>query len=103
MHRSLSEYIALLEREGELVRIAAPVSPVEEIAEITDRVSKMPGGGKALLFENTGTDFPVLTNMFGSARRMALALGVGSLGELSERVDGLLRQAMAPRPSFADK
>ena len=77
MHRSLSEYIALLEREGELVRIAAPVSPVEEIAEITDRVSKMPGGGKALLFENTGTDFPVLTNMFGSARRMALALGTG--------------------------
>lgn len=103
MHRSLSDYISLLEREGELVRIAAPVSPVEEIAEITDRVSKMPGGGKALLFENTGTDFPVLTNMFGSARRMALALGVGSLGELSERVDGLLRQAMAPRPSFADK
>jgi len=78
MHRSLSDYISLLEREGELVRIAAPVSPVEEIAEITDRVSKMPGGGKALLFENTGTEFPVLTNMFGSARRMALALGVGS-------------------------
>ena len=103
MHRSLSDYISLLEREGELVRIAAPVSPMEEIAEITDRVSKMPGGGKALLFENTGTEFPVLTNMFGSARRMALALGVGSLGELSERVDGLLRQAMAPRPSFADK
>ena len=76
---------------------------MEEIAEITDRVSKTPGGGKALLFENTGTEFPVLTNMFGSARRMALALGVGSLGELSERVDGLLRQAMAPRPSFADK
>ncbi|MFQ8713684.1 MAG: hypothetical protein ACLR93_08320 [Alistipes onderdonkii] len=46
MHRSLSEYIALLEREGELVRITAPVSPVEEIAEITDRVSKMPGGAR---------------------------------------------------------
>lgn len=103
MHRSLSDYIALLEREGELVRIAVPVSPVEEIAEITDRVSKMPGGGKALLFENTGTGFPVLTNMFGSERRMALALGVGSLGELSERIDGLLRQAMAPRATLADK
>ena len=62
MHRSLSDYISLLEREGELVRIAAPVSPMEEIAEITDRVSKTPGGGKALLFENTGTEFPVLTN-----------------------------------------
>lgn len=103
MHRSLSDYISLLEREGELVRIGAPVSPVGEIAEITDRVSKMPGGGKALLFENTGTGFPVLTNMFGSERRMALALGVGSLGELSERIDGLLEQAMAPRASLVDK
>lgn len=103
MHRSLSDYIALLEREGELVRIGVPVSPVEEIAEITDRVSKMPGGGKALLFEDTGTGFPVLTNMFGSERRMALALGVASLGELSERIDGLLRQAVAPRASLMDK
>ena len=60
MYRSLNEYIARLEREGELVRIGAPVSPVEEIAEITDRISKTPGGGKALLFENTGTAFPVL-------------------------------------------
>ena len=103
MYRSLNEYIARLEREGSSAASDVYKRPVEEIAEITDRVSKMPGGGKALLFENTGTDFPVLTNMFGSARRMALALGVGSLGELSERVDGLLRQAMAPRPSFADK
>lgn len=103
MYRSLNDYIARLEREGELLRIAAPVSPVEEIAEITDRVSKMPGGGKALLFENTGTGFPVLTNMFGSERRMALALGVGSLGELSDRIDGLLRQAVAPRSSLMDK
>lgn len=103
MYRSLSDYIALLEREGELVRIGVPVSPAEEIAEITDRVSKMPGGGKALLFEDTGTGFPVLTNMFGSERRMALALGGASLGELSERIDGLLRQAVAPRVSLMDK
>lgn len=103
MYRSLSDYIALLEREGELVRIGVPVSPAEEIAEITDRVSKMPGGGKALLFEDTGTGFPVLTNMFGSGRRMALALGGASLGELSERIDGLLRQAVAPRASLMDK
>lgn len=103
MYRSLNEYIARLEREGELVRIGAPVSPVEEIAEITDRVSKMPGGGKALLFERTGTEFPVLTNLFGSERRMALALGVGTLDELSERIDGLLKQAAAPRNSLSDK
>ena len=44
MYRSLNEYIARLEREGELVRIGAPVSPVEEIAELTDRMAKQPGG-----------------------------------------------------------
>lgn len=58
MYRSLNEYIARLEREGELVRIGAPVSPVEEIAEITDRISKTPGGGKALLFEIPARRFP---------------------------------------------
>ena len=58
MHRSLSEYIALLEARGRTSCITAPVSPVEEIAEITDRVSKMPGGGKALLFEIPARSFP---------------------------------------------
>lgn len=103
MYRSLNDYIARLEREGELIRIAAPVSPVEEIAEITDRISKTPGGGKALLFENTGTAFPVATNLFGSERRMALALGVESLDDLSARIEDLLGQATAPRNSLADK
>ena len=103
MYRNLSEFIARLEREGELQRVSVPVDPVYEIAEITDRISKTPGGGKALLFENTGTAFPVLTNLFGSERRMALALGVGALDELSERIDVLLKQAAAPRNSLSDK
>ncbi|MCZ6540961.1 MAG: UbiD family decarboxylase, partial [Nitrospinae bacterium] len=51
-YESLREFIERLEAEGELVRIAEPVSPLLEIAEITDRVSKSPDGGKALLFEN---------------------------------------------------
>ena len=71
MYRNLSEFIARLEREGELQRVSVPVDPVYEIAEITDRMSKQPDGGKALLFEQTGTPFPVLTNMMGSDRRMA--------------------------------
>ncbi len=103
MYRSLKEYVALLEREGELVRIETPVSAVEEIAEITDRMSKTTGGGKALLFENTETRFPVLTNMFGSERRVALALGVASLQELTERIDSLLKEATTPRNSLTDK
>ena len=58
MYRNLSEFIARLEREGELQRVSVPVDPVYEIAEITDRMSKQPDGGKALLFEQTGTPFP---------------------------------------------
>lgn len=97
MYRNLSEFIARLEREGELQRVSVPVDPVYEIAEITDRMSKQPDGGKALLFEQTGTPFPVLTNMMGSDRRMAMALGVESLDELTRRLDDLLQQAVTPK------
>ncbi len=104
MYKNLSTYISSLERAGELVRISAPVSPVLEIAEITDRVSKSPGGGAALLFENVaGSDFPVVTNLFGSERRIAMALGAGSLDEISARLDGILREALSPKGSFAEK
>ena len=58
------------------------VDPKLEMAEITDRVSKTSGGGKALLFENTGYDFPVLMNAYGSERRMCLALGVKKLDDI---------------------
>ena len=63
-YQGLNEYIRLLESKGELVRIKAPVTPLLEITEITDRVSKSSEGGKALLFENTGTSFPLLINAF---------------------------------------
>ncbi|MDR2890602.1 MAG: menaquinone biosynthesis decarboxylase [Alistipes sp.] len=104
MYKNLATYLARLEREGELVRISAPVSPVLEIAEITDRASKSPGGGRALLFENVvGSNFPVVTNMFGSRRRMAMALGAESLDDITARLDGLLREALSPRGTFAQK
>ena len=96
MYRGLSEYIERLEREGELLRIKCRVDTQYEIAELTDRVSKSEGGGKALLFENTSHQFPVLTNMMGSDRRIALALGVDSLSELSERIESLLKRLTTP-------
>lgn len=80
----LREYIARLEERGELQRITTKVDTRYEITEITDRISKSEGGGKALLFENTGTDYPVLMNMMGSDRRMAMALGVEDLCEISK-------------------
>lgn len=102
-YNNLREFIERLEREGELVRVAAEVSPVEEIAELTDRMAKQPGGGKAILFERTGTDFPVATNLMGSERRMALALGVESLDALTRRIDALLHEVTTPKATLWEK
>ncbi|MBQ3043234.1 MAG: menaquinone biosynthesis decarboxylase [Alistipes sp.] len=99
----LREYIAKLEAAGELQRITCRVDTRFEIAEITDRISKMEGGGKALLFENNGTDYPILMNMMGSDRRMAMALGVDDLQEISERIDALLKGVMSPKNTLMDK
>lgn len=92
-----------MEAAGELQRIKTKVSTRFEITEITDRVSKSEGGGKALLFENTGTEYPVLMNMMGSDKRMAMALGVESLDDITRRIDALLKQATSPKNSFMDK
>jgi 4-hydroxy-3-polyprenylbenzoate decarboxylase len=88
----LREFVARLEQAGRLQRIAVPVSRDLEITEIVDRVSKSPGRANvALLFERVeGADMPVLVNAFGAEDRMALALGVGRLDEVGERVAKLL-------------
>ncbi len=99
----LREYIAKLEAAGELRRITCKVDTQYEICEITDRISKCEGGGKALLFENTGTDYPVLMNMMGSDRRMAMALGVDSLDDITRRIDTLVEGAMSPKSSLWEK
>lgn len=103
MYGSLRKYIEALDRAGELIRIGAKVSTAYEIAEITDRMAKSPDGGKALLFENTGSGFPVATNLMGSERRMAMALGVERLDDLTERIDTLVKQAVSPKNGLADK
>jgi 4-hydroxy-3-polyprenylbenzoate decarboxylase len=92
-YRDLREFIARLEAAGDLVRIKAPVSAHLEISAIVDRVSKGPAAqNKALLFENVkGYDLPVLINAFGSARRMAWALGVADLDELATRLGELIK------------
>lgn len=99
----LREFISRLEAAGELHRITAKVDTRFEIAEITDRISKSEGGGKALLFESTGTEYPVLMNMMGSDRRMAMALGVDDLEDISKRIDELLKGVMSPKDGIVDK
>jgi 4-hydroxy-3-polyprenylbenzoate decarboxylase len=87
-YNDLRDWISALERAGELRRIQTEADPILEITEITDRVSKGPGGGPALLFENV-KGYPgqkVLINQFGSARRMNMALEVKALEEVSDRI-----------------
>ncbi len=100
--KDLREFIAFLEEKGELVRVKTPVSCELEITEINDRVVKR--GGPALLFENVeGYNIPVLTNTYGSARRIAWALGVESLDDLVARVGKLLGLAQGPPRGLLNK
>ena len=101
-YKSLHEFIARLEEEGELVRIKEEVSPILEITEITDRVSKSQMGGKALLFENVKDhSMPVLINAFGSAKRMCLALGVNDIEKIGSEIKQLIETK--PPQSFSEK
>ncbi len=101
-YRDLREFIKVLENKGLLVRIRAEVDPMLEITEITDRMCKSPGGGKALFFEKVkGSAFPVATNLFGSFERMCMALEVKELDDIGRRIQELLNQA--PPKSLIDK
>ncbi len=111
MFESLGDFVAALEKAGELHRVSAPVSPLLEVTEIADRVSKSPAarlsenaeafdprhahlGGKALLFENVqGSSMPLLINAFGSYRRMEMALGceTGGFQSLADKIEKLLK------------
>ena len=100
MVKDLREWIALLEREGELVRVSAEVDPHLEITEIVDRVVR--AGGPALLFERPkNAQHPLLDNQFGTEKRMCLAFGVSSLDEIGERVGEILE--MQPPEGLAAK
>jgi 4-hydroxy-3-polyprenylbenzoate decarboxylase len=101
-YKDLREFLRRIEKEGELARIREEVSPILEITEITDRVSKMPKGGKALLFERVkGYSIPVLTNMLGSEKRVKLALGYENLEDIGWKLYKLLRPEIPH--TFLDK
>ena len=109
MARDLRSFLTQLESAGELHRVKVEVDPFLEMGAIADRVSKEPGGGRALLFEKVkGHRMPVLMNAYGSKRRMAMALGVEKeargIDAVADRIEGLIKEAM-PKPGlgFFDK
>ena len=93
---NLRTFLREIERIGELARVAHPVRAHLEVAEIADRVMKSPGGGPALLFEHvlledgSRSPHPVAINLYGSMRRMCLALGVERLDEHADRITEML-------------
>ena len=98
---SLRAFVDALRKAGELCEIGAQVDPRLEIAEITDRVVK--AGGPALLFTDVkGSKFPVLTNQFGTQRRMAMALDAGRLDDVAARVRSLI-EFSPPGASLVEK
>lgn len=99
----LNRFINELEKYGELIRIKSFVDPDLEITEITDRISKQEGGGKAILFENTGTGFPLLINTLGSEKRIALAFGRNSIFDLEKEIESLFVDLMQPKDNLWDK
>jgi len=102
-YKNQQDFIGALERAGELVRITSYVNPKLEMAEIIDRMSKQPGGGKALLFENTGYAFPVLMNGYGSERRMCMALNVNHLDDVAKQIEDLFKLLAGPKEGLLDK
>jgi len=88
-YEDLREFIADLDRRGELARISARVDPDLEITEVTDRVVK--SCGPAVVFENVaGSDMPVAINLLGTAGRMKLALGVDDYAVIADRLTDLI-------------
>ncbi len=96
-------FIRELEKRNELIRVKEFVSPDLEITEIADRLSKQEGGGKAVLFENTGTGFPLLINALGSEKRIALAFGRDSIFDLEKEIEELFVDVMQPKENLWDK
>lgn len=95
-YRDLRDFIRQLEKQGELKRVIVPVDPYLEITEICDRTLKQ--GGPALLFENPkGANIPVLANLFGTPRRVAMGMGAESVNEL-RGIGELLAYLKEPEP-----
>ena len=101
MYKNLHEFLNRLDKAGELKRIRHEVSTFLDISKLTDRESKSPQGGAGLLFENVrNSAFPVATNLFGSPKRICMALGVNHLDELAERIRAYIE--LEPPKRFKD-
>jgi 4-hydroxy-3-polyprenylbenzoate decarboxylase len=102
---SFRDFVNALDQAGELKRISQPVATELEITEIADREMKLPGGGKALLFEKPTVNgvvspFPVAINTLGSHKRMAMSMNADSVDEVANELGALMKAK--PPTSFKE-
>src|ERR1700677_4795974 len=102
---SFRDFVNALDRAGELKRISQPVATELEITEIADREMKLPGGGKALLFEKPTVNgvvspFPVAINTMGSYKRMAMSMNAESVDKVANELGALMKAK--PPTSFKE-
>ena len=102
---SFRDFVNALDQAGELKRISQPVATELEITEIADREMKLPGGGKALLFEQPTVNdvvspFPVAINTLGSHKRMAMSMNADSVEEVANELGALMKAK--PPTSFKE-
>jgi 4-hydroxy-3-polyprenylbenzoate decarboxylase len=107
---SFRDFVNALDQAGELKRISQPVATELEITEIADREMKLPGGGKALLFEKPTVNgvvspFPVAINTLGSHKRMAMSMGANSVDEVANELGahGLHKRSVIRTESFTKR
>lgn len=102
---SFRDWVNHLDKAGELKRIQQPVATELEITEIADREMKLPGGGKALLFEKPTVNgvvspFPVAINTLGSWKRMAMSMGAETVDDVANELGALMKAK--PPTSFKE-
>ena len=99
--KGLNDFVKVLEEKNDIYRIKTYINTELEITEIADRAYK--AGGKALLFENNGSEFPLMINMYGSEERMALAIGRENLEEAGKSLEQLYKKTGANNSGFFSK
>ena len=100
-YSGLTGFIKKLRQENELLIIDQFVNPVLEITEIADRITK--SNGKALLFKNTGTSFPLLINAYGSDKRILLALGIDNFDTAGREIENIFNKISGRQESIIKK
>jgi 4-hydroxy-3-polyprenylbenzoate decarboxylase len=102
MH-TLENFIEKLKSRGDILEVDEYFSPDLEMTELSDRMMKLSGGGKAILFKNTGTEYPVVINLFGSEKRISEALYCNDTKEKSDEIKYFFEALTSKKDTIAKK